>query len=236
MKALGKLVLVLLIVSLLGYGGLQLSKSRSWQFFGGLVQRVDTDERVVALTFDDGPSANTPAVLEMLDQLGVNATFFLTGNEMEKLPDQTKAIVQAGHELGNHSYTHSRLVLKSLSFVRREVDETDKLIRAAGYEGPIHFRPPGSKKLLVLPYYLKQTDKLTIMCDVEAETDLGFSASAADLARHTVEHAREGSIILMHVMYDSRQEAMNALPAIVTGLREKGYRFVTVSELLELGK
>jgi peptidoglycan/xylan/chitin deacetylase (PgdA/CDA1 family) len=211
----------------------QLSKSRTFQFFGRIVPRVETPQPLVALTFDDGPTREgTAEVLRILGERGVRATFFVTGGELERNPDAARDLVAAGHELGNHSYSHERMVFVTPSYVRREVERTDELIRAAGYAGPIHFRPPYGKKLLALPLYLSRHDRKTITWDVEPDSELAADADAAAIARHVLNRTRPGSIILLHVMYPSRAETMKAVPLIVEGLAREGYRFVTVSELL----
>ena len=235
MRIIGRILIFLLLAALVFVGGWQLSKSRDMQVFGDMIKKVDTEEKVVALTFDDGPTKNTGRVLEVLEGLDVKATFYLTGREISENMDRAKAIVQAGHEVGNHTYSHPQMVLKTLSFVEKEVEDTNWLIREAGYEGPITFRPPYFKKLLMLPYYLSTQGTLTVLADVEPETSLGFKASASDLTQATVEAVEPGSIILLHVMYDSREEAVKALPEIVGKLRDRGYRFVTIGELLEYG-
>jgi chitin deacetylase len=211
----------------------QLSKSRTFQFFGRIVPRVETSQRLVALTFDDGPTRDeTAEVLRILREREVRATFFVTGGELAQNPEAGRDIVAAGHELGNHSYSHGRMVFVTPSYVRREVERTDELIKAAGHAGPIHFRPPYGKKLLALPFYLSRHDRKTITWDVEPESELAAGADAAAITRHVLSRTRPGSIILLHVMYPSRAESLRAVPLIVEGLKRDGYRFVTVSELL----
>ncbi len=225
----------LLVVPLAAYGTWRLSKSRSFQLFGGLVRRVETSEPVVALTFDDGPTpGRTEEALALLRAQGVRATFFLIGNEIEANPAQARLIVAGGHELGNHTYSHASMLARSLAFTRQEVERTDALIRAAGYQGEIYFRMPGCKRLLLLPFYLHHTNRTTIIWDVEPESYPDVDASAGRIAAYVLEHTRPGSIILLHVMYASRTRTVAALPAIIEGLRERGYCFVTVSELLAL--
>ncbi len=211
-----------------------LSNSRSYQTFGDLVARVETDRPVVALTFDDGPTAGfTSEVLEILDKLDVTATFFVTGKEVTENSDEARAIAAAGHELGNHSYSHARMIMKSYGTYRSEIEETDAAIRAIGYEGKLHFRPPYGKKLFGLPWYLSSTGRTTIMWDVEPETYPDIADDLDAFVTHVVDETRSGSIVLMHVMYGSRAISREALPGIVTGLRERGFEFVTVSDLLE---
>ena len=212
----------------------QVSKSRTFQAFGVVVPRVNTSRKVIALTFDDGPTRDrTGAVLAVLGEKKVRATFFVTGRELERNPVLGREIIAAGHELANHSYSHAQMIFVSPSFVRREVERTDELIREAGYTGEIHFRPPYGKKLLVLPYYLAQNNRKTIMCDVEPDSYPEVAKDAAKIAEYVRERARPGSIILLHVMYQSREESLKAVGGIIDGLEGEGYRFVTVSELLE---
>ncbi|UXS09947.1 polysaccharide deacetylase family protein [Agrobacterium tumefaciens] len=209
------------------------SKSRTTQLFGGIIARVETERPVVALTFDDGPSVRfTPDVLTILRERGVKATFFLTGKETEENLPQARMIVSEGHQLGNHSYTHSNMMFMGPARIREEIERTDAAIRAAGYEGEIMFRPPYGKKLLTLPWYLSRHDRKTIMWDVEPESFPDVADDAAALASHVIEQTRNGSIIIMHVMYRSREVSRQALPLIIDGLRQRGFEFVTVAQLL----
>lgn len=222
--------LVLLVLT--AYGLLELTASRSFQFFGGAVTHADTAEKVVALTFDDGPTEKTDEILSILEAEGVKATFFLTGQEMERHPELANKLVFAGHEIGNHSYSHKRMVFRSPAFVRREIERTDEIIRSLGYTGPIPFRPPYGRKLLVLPHYLKEQERKTIMWNVEPEDVPEIRQDPQRIADYTVEQAKPGSIILLHVMYPGREATMQSVQGIISGLRAKGYEFRTVSELL----
>lgn len=225
------------LVSLLLVSGAawRLSKSRQFQLFGKMVTRVETASPVLALSFDDGPRPGfTEEILQILREEGVRATFFVTGQDLEENLPAAQRLVADGHELGNHSYSHRRMIGRSYAFVRGEVERTDALIREAGYEGDIHFRPPYGKQLVVLPYYLGVTDRTTIFWDVEPESHPEIAADADRIVSYVLDEAQPGSIILLHVMYDSRAETMQAVPGIIQGLRGKGYQFVTVSELLAL--
>lgn len=210
----------------------KLHKSRSFQLYGGLVTHVETNEQVVALTFDDGPSPyGTDRTLALLDSLDVRATFFLTGHETEAHPELAERIRAAGHELANHSYSHQPMVLKSPAFIEREVEVTDSLLRRAGQTGAISFRPPYGKRLLLLPRYLHKAHRPTVLWDIEPESYPAVAASSERIAAHVLEHARPGSIILLHVMYASRDTSREAIPLIVEGLRAEGFRFVTMQDL-----
>lgn len=211
-----------------------LCKSRTFQIAGILIPRVETEAPRVALTFDDGP--NTKALASLLPILaahGVQATFFVTGAELERHPELGQQLLAAGHELGNHSYSHQRMVFKSASFVENEIERTDALIRAAGAEGEILFRPPYGAKGITLPRYLERTGRRTIMWDVEPDSKRGKTATFERIAETTLADTRPGSIILLHVMYPSRTASLAAVPLIIKGLKARGYQFATVSALLE---
>lgn len=219
------------------FGAWKLSRSRTLQLFGEIVPRVETSQKVIALTFDDGPTPEaTGRVLAILDQRQVKATFFLIGAEIQQNPDLARLIASHGHELGNHSYSHAHMVLKSPSFIRDEVERTDRLIRDSGYEGEIHFRPPYCHKLAVLPHYLRKTGRKTITMDIEPDSYPEVAADSEKITNHVIERARPGSIILLHVMYKSREPSLQAVAEIIDRLKEQGYEFKTVSELMALNE
>jgi len=231
MKHVKRALIALAFLLAVAYALFLLSKSRDFQFFGKLVTRVETNEKRIALTIDDGPTQRTPAILSALKELDVPATFFACGNSMAERPEDAEAIVQNGHALGNHSYSHRRMVLVSYDFCRREVEQTDLLIRQAGYAGTIYFRPPNFKRLFALPWYLQSAGITTVLADVEPETALGSSAPAEALADYMVQRARPGSILLTHAMYNDN--SLEAIRLAVPRLKAQGYEFVTVDQLIE---
>ena len=230
-----RITLAILVIMAALIGLWQLSKMRSYQLFGEIVSSVDTHEKVIALTFDDGPTAAyTNEILAILDQYGVKATFFVIGREVEENPEYARSIVEAGHELGNHSWSHPNMSLLSLDRIADEIERTDAAIRAVGYEGELHFRPPFGKKLLTLPWYLRQHNRTTVMWDIEPETYTEIAAEPSRIVQHVLDKARPGSIVLLHLMYESRETSRQALPTIIERLHEQGYKLVTVSELLSV--
>ncbi len=209
---------------------------RSPQIFGKCIRRVDTLEKVVALTFDDGPSQHTREILEVLRSHGVSATFFLLGSNAERFPDLVRQIYAEGHEIGNHSYSHRPLIFKSLAFIREEIDKTDQIIRQSGYQGRIHFRAPYGRKLVGLPWVLYKSQRPHILFDVIPDdwTSPGVSVIISRILAQT----RPGSIILCHDgdgdhIGQNRSQTVQAIPIVIQKLNTAGYRFVTVSELLE---
>ena len=232
-----KVILVLISAVFITAGLVRISKIESFQFFGELVTSIETSEKVVALTFDDGPSkGKTEEVLKILRENDIKATFYLVGKDIAKNPGQARLIVTEGHEVGNHSYTHERMIFKSPSFVKEEIERTSHEIRNIGYSKEISFRPPYGRKLFTLPYYLSKNNILTVTWDVEPDSALDIEASSDELVNYALEHTKPGSIILMHVMFDSRKRSMESIPGIIQGLKSRGYRFVTVSQLLDINE
>ncbi len=208
-------------------------RARTWQAFGEIVARVETKDRRLAVTFDDGPDGDhVTEILAVLDEAGVRATFFVIGADAERHPDATRALVAAGHEVANHSWSHDRMVFVSPSWIRGELDDTDRVIEAAGAPRPRWFRPPYGKKGLALPWVLARTGRTTVMWDVEPESDPAVAADPDALVRAVRARAQPGSIILLHPWYASREATREALPWLLRGLHEDGWSLVTVSELL----
>lgn len=225
--------IVLMMVILIGIAGstYRISKSRTFQFFGQLTYQGTTDEKVVALTFDDGPyPGTTDAVLKTLEALEVKGTFFLNGESIDANPMETKAIIDAGHELGNHSYSHPRMVFMSYSEIQEEMEATDTAMRNLGYEPTGYVRSPYCKKLLTFPWYLRQTDQINAIWTLEPET---YYESAEDMLVYTIENIEPGGIILLHVLPASRVSTRELLEPLIRELKEEGYSFVTISEMLE---
>ena len=155
-------------------------RSNSVQLFGGIVSRVETTKPLVALTFDDGPTPDfLDEILDILAGRAVRATFFVNGARLAEHPETGHRLVAAGHELGNHSWSHERMVLRSARFVRREVEETDTLIRSAGHRGEIYFRPPYGHKFVMLPWYLWRTGRTTVTWDIEPDSSPDVASSTA---------------------------------------------------------
>ncbi len=221
----------IVVVFVLMIGTYKLMNSRTYQLFGGLTNQVETTQKVVALTFDDGPTKNTDQILQLLNKYKVKATFFLIGEEIEKNFEETKKIIEAGHQMGNHTFSHQRMIFKTPSYIKEEIEKTDQLIQMAGYSDEIDFRPPNGKKLVGLPYYLNKHNRETITWSLEPDT---YYTTASDKATYVKEHIQPGSIILMHAMYDDTGKELQAVEGILQALLNEGYTFVTVDELQNL--
>ncbi|MCT2346399.1 polysaccharide deacetylase family protein [Bacillales bacterium AN1005] len=228
-----RLIWTIIIVSvafLFLFSAYKWMNSRTFQLVGAIVDHVETKEKLVALTFDDGPTGNVDDLLLLLDKYNAKATFFLIGRELKGNLPTAEKIVAAGHQIGNHTYSHNRMVFKSLSFIKEEIETTDALIREAGFEGEIDFRPPNGKKLVGLPYYLNKNDRETITWNLEPDS---YYEKPKDKVNYVKENISPGSIILLHPMYDKTGNEYKTTEGIISVLTDMGYRFVTINELQE---
>jgi len=203
--------------------------SSTYQLFGDYVARVETDDKVVAVTFDDGPSpVHTPRVLDILDEHGTKATFFMMGLNVERFPAVAREVIRRGHEVGNHSYSHPKMIWMTPRRIRDEIERTDALLRGVGVTGDIFFRPPHAAKFVALPYVLREMGKLSVLGDVDPEE--WKRPSAATMTASVLRQTRPGSIIGFHDPAGAETE--QALDDVLRTLAGQGYRFETVGQLV----
>ena len=196
--------------------------------------RADIQEKVVALTYDDGPyPPYTNQLLDILDRYQVKATFFEIGRNIEKHPEIVPMIIARGNELGNHSYSHKDMMFKPREYLLSEIAKTDKLLQELGVkQDSISFRPPWGRRFVVLSYLLSQMHKKLIMWDVDSQ-DYEKTHTAEEIANRVIDNVRSGSIVVMHDGGGDRSKTVAATDMIVKTLQSKGYAFKTVSELLK---
>lgn len=227
-----KILLWILIVLLVGIWLFYISKSRHVQFFGWIITRAETDKSLVALTFDDGPTSwNLNRMRDILNKHSVKASFFLIWRDIELCRDCAQTLVRDGHQIGNHSYSHERMVFKTPAFVKNEIQKTDELIKQAGYSGETMFRTPYGKRLLLTTYYLRKYHKPNVFWDVEPET---YVSGSGNILNYTLERVRSGSIILLHPWYwGDENDSIQILDELIIRLKERWFEFVTVDELMK---
>ena len=230
MKKSISIIIIFLLIAGGSLGLYKLMNSRNYQVTGDLISDIETSEKVVYLTFDDGPTKETSKIVDLLNELNVKATFFLIGDNIEKNIEDAKLIVENGHDVGNHSYSHTRMIFKTPSFIKNEIDTTNELIKNLGYEKEIFFRPPYGKKLFALPLYLNKVNQKTVMWNIEPESYEESSKTPEAIANHVKENVRNGSIILLHPMNDSTGKILKSIRLIVEQLQSEGYSFKLLSE------
>jgi peptidoglycan/xylan/chitin deacetylase (PgdA/CDA1 family) len=231
-RVLGLAMLPVALLLLLA-GVRELARSRTFQLFGALVAETHPRERIVALTLDDGPGDQiVDTLIDVLRAHGAHATFFLTGRELAESPEAGAKLVAAGHELGNHTWTHRRMVFVTRARVRREIERTDSLLEKAGQKKPIFVRPPYGYKLFALPRYLESTRRTTVMWSIEPDSYPEVAATPSGIVHHVLDRVRPGSIIILHPWYPSRRTSREAIGPLIDSLHARGYRVETVSALL----
>lgn len=204
------------------------------------VYRIRSNELVVALTFDDGPSLVwTPQILDALKSVNIKATFFMLGQHVQRYPEIARRVAEQGHEIGNHTYDHHGLIYYKPEELDQQVKDTERVILKVTGEKTKYFRPPKA-------WITKREQKQLI--DLGYETVL-WSLNSKDwvtfddryIIKYILHHVRPGDIILFHdsggvfkTEGGSRKETVKTIPRLVEKLRERGYRFVTISELLKL--
>lgn len=204
-----------------------------WQPFGELVTNVNTKKKVVALTYDDGPHpVNTSKLLDVFQKLQVKATFFVVGKNIEQHPEIIENILAQGHEIGNHSYSHLPMIFKRPSFIKSEINRTDRLLRELGVSKDIHFRSPFGLKRFVLSFILWQNRQKNILWNLDPKDYMATNPESIE--NYILDKIEPGSIILLHDGGGDRSSTVKATEVAIQQLQQQGYEFLTVSELLKL--
>ena len=198
------------------------------------VWRGPTGERRIALTFDDGPDpAWTPRVLDRLAAGGVRATFFVVGERAERAPDVVRRMAAEGHEIGNHSWSHKSLWLCGPRATTDEIARAHEGIAALAGTPPRHFRPPWGMVNAAMFGAVRRVGERCVFWSIQPE---GQRPAAADRqVAYVLRRAHAGAIVDLHDAEGTpgaSARLVDALPAMLDGLRERGYTFVTVRELL----
>lgn len=181
-------------------------------------------EKAIALTFDDGPSDYTTALLDGLEEYDAKATFFVIGKKVEKYPDIVKRAHDDGHLIGNHSYDHINLLASSLSEIEESITKNADLIESITGERPLFFRAPHGYTTAL---QLKKLDTFFVKWSVDSNDWKGKDADY--IYERLMSKAADGRIILMH---DTKKATVEAVLRAIPELKEQGYEFVRVDELL----
>lgn len=194
-------------------------------------RRVNTEEKIVALTFDDGPHPKyTAQILDILAEYDAKATFFVIGKNLEHYGEMTRRAAEEGHEIGNHTYAHTNLRSLSRAELEREILDSEGLITEWTGKRPTVFRPPGGASSVLVEKIVAENGDKIILWDVDTRDWAG--RSSADIVESVINDTVPGSIILLHDYAVHKSTTVDALKEILPRLSAAGYRFVTVTELL----
>lgn len=195
--------------------------------------RLSGGQRRVALTFDDGPSPeNTRPLLDLLERYEARATFFVVGEQVLGHPLLTREIVDKGHELGNHSYSHPDPSLVTATELNDDLARAADAIKSVVGRRPELARPPFGKRAKELAT-ARTAWSTVVLWSVDSGDSAGLGS--ARVAKQVNDHVRPGDIVLMHDGGARRPVTIEATEVILRTLRSRGYDFVSVSELVSSG-
>lgn len=221
-KMLFKIFAVIFTVSLVFESvGIYITPNREKFYFNSPQENTD---KMIALTFDDGPGPYTDELLDGLEKLNAKASFFLVGEKIKSYPDTVAKIAGKGHLIGNHTYSHIKLTALSPDEIKKEIDKTNEEIKAITGEAPQFFRPPfgryNSDTLNYVDMISVRWSKDTIDWKYEDEERL---------YRYLIKNAGDGEIFLMH---DVEKTTVKGVLRAIETLEKQGYKFVRADELL----
>lgn len=197
------------------------------------IWKGDPNSQKVALTFDDGPKpGESNRILNILDEYGVRATFFVIGSKAQEYPDLIYRIHSSGHDLANHSYSHTNLTTLDYDGILTELIDTNTLLNNATNTPIRYFRPPGGKYNKDVLRAVNTLNLNMIMWDVNSgDYATRLSKEHDPIDKSVLEKASGGSIILLH---NGGEKTIQALPKIITGLQTRGYQLVPLRDMLPL--
>lgn len=206
--------------------------------YGRVINHGPKEEKVIALTFDDGPHPTyTNQILDILKEYDVKATFFVLGKFAEAYPDIIIRQWQEGHEIGNHTYSHVDAKRVSKKVLYNEYKKTQEIIENLINHQPRLFRPPyGSFDSQALDI-MEMHDSIIVLWSAHQDSKDWSNPDVEEIVNTTLSNIKNGDIILFHdYVYYDESSTVEALKEIIPELKSRGYRFVTISELLNLNQ
>ncbi len=197
-----------------------------------VIKEADTKEKMIAVTFDDGPSPSfTGQILDILKKYNAKATFFIIGEQAEKLPDLVKRQINEGHEIGNHMYRHREVFQMPMPEIKEDLEHSHRVIE--GITGkPIRLYRPTSgyynESIVGVAWSLEY---IVILWSIDSKDWSGLRPGA--IAKKILKKVKPGSIVLFHDLGGYRDTTVKTLEIVLPELTRRGYRFLTVSDLLE---
>lgn len=198
-----------------------------------IYRKNENDSMKIALTFDDGPHPRyTPQILDILDEYGIKATFFVVGVNAYYYQDTMEEVIKRGHEIGNHTYSHPHVSCLNSDMLRREVEQCESMVFGLTDYKTKLFRPPEGMIDADVRSVLRSLDYKVILWDIDTRD---WAHTPPDvIAKNVIDQATAGDIILMHDYIGHNSPTPAAMRIFIPALQHKGYKFVVVSELIGL--
>jgi len=204
----------------------------------GTIYRVKTDKKHVVLTFDDGPSPIwTPKILDELKNENIKATFFMIGHHVQKYPDIAKRVADEGHTIGNHGYAHSVMLYYKPAEIEEEIKYTEYVIKEITGVTTKYFRPPKAWLRRAIKEKVKSMGYETVLWSLNSKDWVSFNHKA--ITRYISKHIKNGDILLFHDSGNvtsteggSRLQTVKTISLLARTLREKGFDFISIEELI----
>lgn len=233
-RVIGMFTLIILLGSSSAYAKPVQKNRQYYEERGEIVWEVPTQDKLIALTFDDGPDPiQTPQILALLQQYQAKGTFFVLGKWAEKFPELIRQEQLEGHEIANHTYAHTYAVRSTRADkYMKEISTAERSIIEAGAERPLLFRPPGGYYNDMVIQAAKQKGYTIVLWSWHQDTRDWASPGVSAIVKKVLNNARNGDIVLFHDKVEGKSHTVAALKTILPKLQQQGYRFVTVSELL----
>ncbi|MBI2335798.1 MAG: polysaccharide deacetylase family protein [Deltaproteobacteria bacterium] len=228
-----RLAFALLVIGLFFYGAFHPTNF----LFGKVIHSGPTDQRLVALTFDDGPSLSaTPAVLKILKENQIKATFFLIGANAERHPEIAKQILADGHLIANHTYEHQRLKALGWNQFLEDAKKNNEILFGLLGVRPKYFRPPGGFRTPWMLYQLKNHGFIPVMWN-DMTSDYRIKVDSNAIVSDLIGDLSAGAIIVLHdglnlELDPNRQNTLQALPILIHEIKKRGFQFVTLDKFV----
>lgn len=227
-----------LIILLVIIGGLCVFFDQAILTRWGTIFRVKTDKKRVLLTFDDGPSPEwTPKILDELRAADIKAVFFMIGHHVQKYPDIARRVADEGHTIGNHGYAHSVMFYYTPAEIEEEIKYTEHVIRETTGQTTKYFRPPKAWMKQAIKDKVRSMGYETVLWSLNSKDWVSFNHKS--IVKYISKHVKNGDILLFHDSGNvstteggNRRQTVKSISLLARTLREKGFEFVTIEELI----
>lgn len=206
----------------------------------GTFYRANVSKKVIALTFDDGPSLEwTPKILDELKKAGIKATFFMVGKHIQEYPEVAKRLVNEGHDVGIHTFNHPVLVFSDITTLQKEITDTEEIIKTTTGKTTKLFRPPKAWLSKMEKERIRALGYKIVLWRLNSKDWVTFDDKY--MARFIIKNVRPGDVILFHdsggvfsLEGGNRRETVKVIAGLAEKLKQMGYSCITISELLKI--